>query len=114
MSGPHSARREAIAESAVATGRGDDGSTGLLYGGRIAKDDARAEAYGTIDEGVACLGVARAEVLVLAAAGRLPIALAKLPDTLLQLQRDLFVAGAELATNPDAWDRLQRRGDARG
>lgn len=96
----------------VATGKGDDGTTGLLYGGRIAKDDARAEAYGTIDEAVACLGVARAEVLVLAATGPLPGAIADLPQVLLELQRQLFVAGAELATNPDAWDRL-RDGETR-
>jgi cob(I)alamin adenosyltransferase len=100
-------RREAIAGSAVATGKGDDGTTGLLYGGRIAKDDARAEAYGTIDEAVACLGLARAELGELAAAGSLPAQLAGLDGTLLKLQRDLFVAGSELATNPDAWDRLQ-------
>jgi cob(I)alamin adenosyltransferase len=43
---------------------------------------------------------------VLAAAEALPVALADLGPTLLQLQRDLFVAGAELAANPDAWDRL--------
>jgi cob(I)alamin adenosyltransferase len=100
-------RREAIAGSAVATGKGDDGTTGLLYGGRIAKDDARAEAYGTIDEAVACLGLARAELGELAAAGSLPAQLAGLDGTLLKLQRDLFVAGSELATNPDAWDRLR-------
>jgi cob(I)alamin adenosyltransferase len=100
-------RREAIADSAVATGKGDDGSTGLLFGGRITKDDARTEAYGTIDEAVACLGLARAEIGVLAAGGHLPSGLDGLAATLLQLQRDLFVAGAELATNPDAWDRLQ-------
>jgi cob(I)alamin adenosyltransferase len=105
-------RRPSIAASAVATGKGDDGTTGLLYGGRIAKDDARAEAYGTIDEAVACLGVARAEVLVLAANGPLPAAIAELPQVLLELQRELFVAGAELATNPDAWDRL-RDGETR-
>jgi cob(I)alamin adenosyltransferase len=99
-------RREAIAGSAVATGKGDDGTTGLLYGGRIAKDDARAEAYGTIDEAVACLGLARAELGELAAAGSLPAQIAGLDGTLLKLQRDLFVAGSELATNPDAWDRL--------
>ena len=46
-------------DSAVATGKGDDGTTGLLYGGeRIAKDDLRTEAYGTIDEAVAALGLA--------------------------------------------------------
>jgi len=105
-------RREAIVGSAVATGKGDDGTTGLLYGGRIAKDDARAEAYGTIDEAVACMGLARAEVAELAAAAALPAPIAALGDTLLKLQRDLFVAGSELATNPDAWDRL-RDGETR-
>ncbi len=105
-------RRQSIAGSAVATGKGDDGTTGLLYGGRITKDDARAEAYGTIDEAVACLGVARAEVTELVAAGSPPEFIVGLGDTLLRLQRDLFVAGSELATNPDAWDRL-RDGDTR-
>jgi cob(I)alamin adenosyltransferase len=100
-------RRARLAKSAVATGKGDDGTTGLLYGGRIAKDDARTEAYGTIDEAVACLGIARAEVLSLAGTGSLPASIADLGETLLQLQRDLFVAGSELATNPDAWDRLR-------
>jgi cob(I)alamin adenosyltransferase len=104
--------RVRIAGSAVATGKGDDGTTGLLYGGRIAKDDARAEAYGTIDEAVAFLGLARAELGVLRASGRLPQTLDELDGTLLALQRDLFVAGAELATNPDAWDRL-RDGETR-
>ena len=43
--------------------RGDDGTTGLLFGGeRIAKDDLRTEAYGTIDEAVAALGLARAQL----------------------------------------------------
>ncbi len=101
------ARRARIAGSAVATGRGDDGTTGLLFGGRIRKDDARAEAYGTIDEAVACLGLARAEMLALEAAAEVPNALTGLADTILRLQRDLFVAAAELATNPDAWDRLR-------
>jgi cob(I)alamin adenosyltransferase len=92
-------RRPAIADSAVATGRGDDGTTGMLYGGRIAKDDLRTEAYGTIDEAVAALGVARAE---LTAAG-----LTDLAASVLRWQRELFVAGAELATSPAARDRLQ-------
>jgi cob(I)alamin adenosyltransferase len=112
MSTSSRGRRASIAGSAVATGKGDDGSTGLLFGGRIAKDDARAEAYGTIDEAVSCLGLARAEVLVLGTSAPLPAAISELPQTLLQLQRDLFVAGAELATNPDAWDR-QRDGETR-
>ncbi|CAN5478807.1 cob(I)yrinic acid a,c-diamide adenosyltransferase [soil metagenome] len=107
-----SARRSRIAGSAVATGRGDDGTTGLLYGGRVSKDDMRTEAYGTLDEAVAALGVARAELLTLEAGGPLPSALAGLGAMLLRLQRELFVAGAELATNPDAWDRL-RDGETR-
>ena len=105
-------RRERIADSAVATGKGDDGTTGLLFGGRISKDDARAEAYGTIDEAVACLGLARAELAAMAALGGVPGSITGLGDTILRLQRELFVAGAELATNPDAWDRL-RDGETR-
>jgi len=94
-----SERRPAIAKSAVATGKGDDGTTGLLYGGRVAKDDARTEAYGTVDEAVAALGLARAE---LAAAG-----LRDLAASILRWQRELFVVGAELATNPTARERLE-------
>lgn len=70
------------------------------------KDDPRTDAYGTIDEAVSCLGLARAEIAALAADDRLPDALAELGPTLLGLQRDLFVAGAELAANPEHWDRL--------
>jgi cob(I)alamin adenosyltransferase len=93
------ARRPSIAKSAVATGKGDDGTTGLLYGGRIAKDDLRVDAYGAVDEGVAALGVAR---VALREAG-----LAELAELILRYQRELFVVGAELATNPTAVDRLQ-------
>jgi cob(I)alamin adenosyltransferase len=101
-------RRPALTDSAVATGRGDDGTTGLLFGGaRIDKDDPRAEAYGTVDEVVACLGLARAELGVKAQYGVLPPTVGGLGDLLLRIQRDLFVVGAELATNPEARDRLQ-------
>ena len=94
-------RRPAIETSAVATGKVDDGTTGLLYGGpRISKDDLRTEAYGTIDEAVAALGMARAA---------LPddADLAELPALILRFQRELFVAAAELATTPEAWPRLE-------
>ncbi len=100
--------RPALEGSAVATGRGDDGSTGLLYGGeRIAKNDDRVEAYGTIDEAVAILGVARADLRLKADYGVEPPQIARLGDLLLGIQRELFVAAAEIATNPDAWDRLE-------
>jgi cob(I)alamin adenosyltransferase len=95
-------------ESAVATRKGDDGSTGLLYGGaRIEKDDLRTEAYGTIDEAVAALGLARAQLGLKDQLGVLSVGFGKLPDLILRIQRELFVAAAELATNPDAWDRLE-------
>ena len=100
-------RRSPI-DSAVATTRGDDGTTGLLFGGeRIGKDDPRAEAYGTIDEAVAALGVARANLAVKGRIGTLPAGLGGLAPLILRFQRELFVVGAELATNPDAWDRLE-------
>jgi cob(I)alamin adenosyltransferase len=92
--------------SAVATRRGDDGTTGLLFGGeRIAKDDPRTEAYGTIDEAVAALGLARARLGVEREIGTLNVGFGELPAILLRLQRELFVAAAELATREDAWDR---------
>lgn len=93
-------RRPRIAASGVATGRGDDGTTGLLFGGpRVAKDDVRTDAYGTVDEAGAALGVARAEL-------GLEPATADLATLMLRLQRELFVVGAELATGPAAWKRL--------
>ena len=101
------ARRPRIAASGVATGRGDDGMTGLLFGGpRVAKDDPATEAYGTIDEAVAALGLARADLLAAADAPDAPGAYGELAVLVLRLQRELFVAGAELATTPAARDRL--------
>jgi cob(I)alamin adenosyltransferase len=95
-------------DSAVATGRGDDGTTGLLFGGdRVRKDDARTEAYGTVDEAVAAIGLARAELGMKAQYGVLSPSFGGLGDLLLRLQRELFAVGAELATNPDNRDRQQ-------
>lgn len=94
--------------SAVATLKGDDGTTGLLYGGaRIGKDDPRTEAYGTVDEAIAALGLARANLGVKRRIGTLPAGMGGMAAMILRLQRELFVVGAELATNPDAWDRLE-------
>jgi len=102
-----------LAGSAVATRCGDDGSTALLYGGdRIAKDDPRTEAYGTVDEAVAALGLARAELVAKADGGSLPPSLAGMAELILRIQRELFVVAAELAANPGAWERL-RDGETR-
>lgn len=73
----------------IYTKRGDEGKTGLLYGGRVWKDDIGPEAYGAVDEAVSALGVARA------------LADGDLAGHILLLERDLFVVGAELATSPD-------------
>lgn len=100
-------RRSPI-DSLVATARGDDGTTGLLFGGdSISKDDPRTEAYGTIDEAVAALGLARANLGSKRRGGTVGPALGGLADLILRIQRELFVVGAELATNPDAWNRLE-------
>jgi cob(I)alamin adenosyltransferase len=81
----------------IYTKKGDDGTTGLLYGGRTAKDDPRTEAYGSTDEAVAVIGLARA--LGPAAEG--------LDELLLRIQRELFVVGAELATGSENANKLK-------
>jgi cob(I)alamin adenosyltransferase len=81
----------------IYTRKGDTGTTGLLYGGaRVSKADLRTDAYGTTDEAVSALGLARA-----ALAGD-----ERLTDLILRLQRELFVVGAELATSVDRRGRL--------
>lgn len=79
----------------IYTKTGDDGTTGLLYGGRIGKDDLRVEAYGATDEAVAALGTARAGLH------------GELAGLILRLQRELFVVGAELATAPENQRKLK-------
>lgn len=74
----------------IYTRKGDDGTTGLLYGGRVPKDSARPAAYGTVDEAQAALGVARAGC----ERG------AELDRILIGLEHDLWVLMAELATAP--------------
>jgi cob(I)alamin adenosyltransferase len=73
----------------IYTKTGDDGATGLLYGGRVSKAGGVTEAYGSVDEAVAVLGLARALSLQ-----------HDVRTLLLHLQRELFVIGADLATNP--------------
>lgn len=70
-------------------GGGDDGTTGLLGGGRVPKDDLRIEAYGTVDEASSALGLARALT-----------GDERIREIAERLQRALYRLGAELATNP--------------
>ena len=81
----------------IYTKKGDDGTTSLWYGGRVAKSDGRTEAYGALDEACSVLGVARS----LCGPDQ-----AELAADILSLQDDLFIAGAELATAPEAAERL--------
>ena len=81
----------------IYTRKGDDGTTGLWYGGRVPKYAGRPEAYGSVDEAASALGLARA------AAERV----GELGDDILRVQNELFVAGAELATAPEAAERLE-------
>src|SRR5215470_4820781 len=80
------------------TRKGDDGSTGLWYGGRVPKSGGRPEAYGAVDEAASALGLARA-----AATGSDE----ELAADILRIQNELFIAGAELATSPEASERLE-------
>jgi cob(I)alamin adenosyltransferase len=80
----------------IYTRKGDDGTTSLLYGGRVRKDDPVIEANGAVDEAQAALGLVRAEV----ARG------SELDELLVGLQRDLYVLMAELATAPANRDKL--------
>lgn len=82
------ARKKRMLELA---GSGDDGTTGLLGGGRASKDDPRVEAYGTVDEASSALGLAKA----LTAHDRVR-------SICEELQKGLYTVGAELGTNPDA------------
>src|SRR5215831_17322025 len=81
----------------VYTRTGDDGTTGLLFGGGVGKDTLGPGAYGAVDEAVSALGLARAE----AERG------SELDQLLVRLQRELFVVGAELATAPENRAKLE-------
>ncbi len=74
----------------IYTRRGDDGTTGLLYGGRVRKISAVVAANGAVDEAQAALGAVRAEV----ERG------SELDVLLVGVERDLYVLMAELATAP--------------
>lgn len=82
-------------------GSGDDGTTGLLGGGRVEKDDSRIEAYGTIDEASSAIGLARSLSSD-----------ARVREICEEAQRGLYRVGAELATNPKSKARFSVTGEA--
>ncbi len=82
----------------IYTKSGDEGETGLLFGGRMSKDDPRCEVVGAMDAAVSAMGLARAlseDDLV--------------TETLMRFQREMFVAGAELAMDPDNYAAMSQR-----
>ncbi len=123
----------------IYTRTGDEGETGLFGGPRVAKDDDRIEAYGTVDELNSVIGLARAVLAEARTSARFNSqqtgegarngaispeeALSELDSWLNRLQNELFELGADLATPmdaktsvhriaPDAIDRLEDEIDA--
>jgi len=91
-----------LAINRVYTRTGDLGDTGLAGGQRVPKDGARIEAYGTVDELNAFLGVARATVTEMAETemAKIDPRLAILAAIMLRVQHELFNLGSILATLP--------------
>jgi cob(I)alamin adenosyltransferase len=81
----------------IYTKKGDDGTTGLLYGGRVRKDSPAIEINGAVDEAQAAIGLARAE----SPPG------SEVNGCLTALARDLYVLMAEVATAPENRPKLQ-------
>ena len=75
--------------------RGDSGSTSLLFGERVLKSDLRCEAYGTIDEAISALGVARNLVKR-----------NKSKEIILKIQKELFNINAELAAKAEDYEKF--------
>ena len=81
----------------IYTKKGDKGKTRLLFGDSVSKDDLAPDAYGSVDELVAAIGLIRADKL-------LPI---EVQETVLRIQRELFIVGAELATAKENRKKLE-------
>ena len=79
----------------IYTKSGDQGESGLFFGGRVPKSDARGEAYGEADSVVSYMGLARA--LCLDKDNK---------ELLLHIQNRMFTVGAELATLPENYEKL--------
>lgn len=86
-----------MSSGSIATRTGDSGETGLLYGGRVRKTDARVDAYGAGDEAVSALGLARA----LCSSD-------EVRSIIFEVQNDMFIVNAELATDAESRHLLEK------
>ena len=80
----------------IYTKTGDEGDTKLLFGLTVSKSGPRCEAYGATDQAVSAMGLARA----LCADDRVK-------EIVLQTQHEMFIVGAELATDESKYEYLQ-------
>ena len=87
----------------IYTKTGDDGTTGLLYGGRVMKSDLRPVAYGDVDEAQAAIGLVRAAIY--------DASKEELNKILLSVESDLWKVMAELACNPEQTHQLREAGN---
>ena len=92
----------------IYTKAGDGGETRLVGGQKVAKDSARIETYGTVDELSSCLGLARAAL----ATPPVPAGAAELDAVIKRVQNELFNLGSDLATLPE--DRHPKQPAHRG
>lgn len=95
-----------VSLSRIYTRSGDGGQTNLVNGRRVAKDDPKVEAYGTVDELNCLVGAALTTLLGLVPAY---VELARLGEMLLRVQHELFNLGSQLATDPSALGAKQPR-----
>ena len=86
-----------MAREKIYTREGDDGTTGLFYGGRVPKDSELPRAYGAVDEAQAVIGLVR----VAAGHGT------EVDAIVVPIMKDLYVLMAELATLPENRHKLQ-------
>lgn len=89
----------------IYTRTGDDGTTSLFGGERVAKGNPRIDAYGTVDEANSIVGLARAHLN--GESGQ-----EELDPVLSEIQEELFILGADLATPMDAKPVVERIEDA--
>jgi cob(I)alamin adenosyltransferase len=81
----------------IYTKTGDDGTTGLYFGGRVRKDSLQIDINGVVDEAQAAMGLARAE----------SVPGSELNERLTALERELYILMAEVATAPENRHKLK-------